>query len=487
MGGFNVGGFAGGLTSGLVMGTKLVNAQQDQKWQEEQRGRQRKEWEDEDAIGKAFSGSMSGSQPGVGLDVVRAQPAMSMDPNAPQGVPGVERPQMNAAPTNVPGLFPRAKSPLSEDDNMRRVLDASNAAMMEAGQRGNWKQFVKHFETAAGIRDNLRTKALDNAGRQFAMTGDWNSYVPAYNDFVADGNKIDGIQKAQDGSYVISATGTDGRQIQRPVKDDSAMKTLVMTMTDPAAMRKLEAQKAIKEFEILAEQSKAVATEEAKARAKAVYQPDTVKRSRGEGEGDDVGVVVPDGKGGASIQWQTGADAGPRPLPNKTANDVRSAVMGLYKISDMAGMDPTTQGKLGNAMTFASSLLQSNKGSDNAAILDVNTAARIGSDIAEGKLKENRYQDAHGRTWRGVEWQGKKLLLDLIPGEAAPGTPKPGSTVQSGTTGIGTRSVSGKIGGLEPKQQVSRLDTLPAGAKQIGTSGGKPVYQTPDGKKFIGE
>lgn len=31
------------------------------------------------------------------------------------------------------------------------------------------------------------------------------------------------------------------------------------------------------------------------------------------------------------------------------------------------------------------------------------------------------------------------------------------------------------------------VSTLPAGAKQIGTSGGKPVYQTPDGRKFIGE
>jgi hypothetical protein len=30
------------------------------------------------------------------------------------------------------------------------------------------------------------------------------------------------------------------------------------------------------------------------------------------------------------------------------------------------------------------------------------------------------------------------------------------------------------------------VKALPAGAKQIGTSGGKPVYQTPDGKKFIG-
>lgn len=33
----------------------------------------------------------------------------------------------------------------------------------------------------------------------------------------------------------------------------------------------------------------------------------------------------------------------------------------------------------------------------------------------------------------------------------------------------------------------STLGSLPSGAKQIGTSGGKPVYQTPDGKKFIGE
>lgn len=31
------------------------------------------------------------------------------------------------------------------------------------------------------------------------------------------------------------------------------------------------------------------------------------------------------------------------------------------------------------------------------------------------------------------------------------------------------------------------VNALPTGAKQIGTSGGKPVYQTPDGKKFIAQ
>lgn len=38
--------------------------------------------------------------------------------------------------------------------------------------------------------------------------------------------------------------------------------------------------------------------------------------------------------------------------------------------------------------------------------------------------------------------------------------------------------------GTQPK---SMLEALPPGAVQVGTSGGKPVYQTPDGKKYIGK
>lgn len=45
-----------------------------------------------------------------------------------------------------------------------------------------------------------------------------------------------------------------------------------------------------------------------------------------------------------------------------------------------------------------------------------------------------------------------------------------------------------RLAGVDPdkaKQVVAPVSQLPPGAKQIGTSGGKPVYQTPDGKKFI--
>lgn len=38
-----------------------------------------------------------------------------------------------------------------------------------------------------------------------------------------------------------------------------------------------------------------------------------------------------------------------------------------------------------------------------------------------------------------------------------------------------------------PKSNAGGVASLPAGSKQIGTAGGKPVYQTPDGKRFIGQ
>jgi hypothetical protein len=39
--------------------------------------------------------------------------------------------------------------------------------------------------------------------------------------------------------------------------------------------------------------------------------------------------------------------------------------------------------------------------------------------------------------------------------------------------------------GASPAAATPRLPTLPPGARQIGTSGGKPVFETPDGKRFI--
>lgn len=52
------------------------------------------------------------------------------------------------------------------------------------------------------------------------------------------------------------------------------------------------------------------------------------------------------------------------------------------------------------------------------------------------------------------------------------------------------KTVPGKLG-FSVAESAPRQDQtpqgLPPGTKQIGTSGGKPVYQTPDGRKLIGE
>lgn len=54
---------------------------------------------------------------------------------------------------------------------------------------------------------------------------------------------------------------------------------------------------------------------------------------------------------------------------------------------------------------------------------------------------------------------------------------------KTGTTQF-TPAPKNKAGGNQ--NNVAVVNTLPAGSKQIGTSNGKPVYQTPDGKQFIG-
>lgn len=67
-----------------------------------------------------------------------------------------------------------------------------------------------------------------------------------------------------------------------------------------------------------------------------------------------------------------------------------------------------------------------------------------------------------------------------------PAVASQGGKLDTGSyTGLPTRPIPSAFGG-QPQQPKS-LNQLPQGAKQIGTSGGKPVYQTPDGKKFIGE
>ncbi len=59
---------------------------------------------------------------------------------------------------------------------------------------------------------------------------------------------------------------------------------------------------------------------------------------------------------------------------------------------------------------------------------------------------------------------------------------------QSLLSGSGSSGGGSEATAPAPAPAASKpISTLPQGARQIGTSGGKPVYQTPDGKRYIGQ
>lgn len=58
---------------------------------------------------------------------------------------------------------------------------------------------------------------------------------------------------------------------------------------------------------------------------------------------------------------------------------------------------------------------------------------------------------------------------------------------EMGKAGVKAETDAGSLKDAKPGKAPVVINKLPAGAKQIGTSGGKPVYETPDGKRFRGD
>jgi hypothetical protein len=76
----------------------------------------------------------------------------------------------------------------------------------------------------------------------------------------------------------------------------------------------------------------------------------------------------------------------------------------------------------------------------------------------------------------GLEYKKLKDMIRLrTTGTGAPAAPA------APAVPVGTGSTNRDNGATKP----APISKLPPGSKQIGTSGGRPVFQTPDGKKFI--
>lgn len=473
-----IGSFAGGLADGFMKTTKAFSEIDKNKFDNETRDRQRREWEDQDAVRKAMQGATesdvaaaSTGQSAAPVSAAAESPTAKTEPVQPSAVEARDIDTGAQLPGSVPGAGLASATPQPSETSQssataaqataaqapaagqglaatqaspqargRSILKSLEAAQAEAAKRGNMDLFANYFDKSTKIRTHLRETALDNADRQFALSNDFNVYLQPYNEFVSDGNSINRITKNEDGSYVLSAKGADGKTIDRPVKDEVEMAKLINTMRDPKAMRALEAQRASKLIDFQQDIAKAGFKAEAEAAATAKYREPKVVTAKGaDGEPERVGLVSAGG-----IKWEDGGEAsGPKPLGHKVTTEIRSALNSLYKISDMDSMTPGIRDTLGKATVYASQLIQSNKGAESGARLDVNTAAKIASDMADGKLKEQNFTDKSGQTWRGVEVGGVKYLLDPVPMSVnATTTAVP---QQSAAPAAGGRSASGKI------------------------------------------
>lgn len=423
-----VGSFLGGLTSGMVAGAKLGNAVEEMKFRREANDRQRKEWEAKDAVGKAFSDGMAAQENGGLASVVQqAQqaPEMSVAPAvaeegsqvSPQGL-ATQRPEMSTAPQQAAAKPAGLTGVDPEVSRMHKIMRASNAAMEEAARQGNWELFSKNFKMGSDARDALRKGTLDAAERQFAMTGDWGAYVPAYNNFVADDKKIDSIVKNENGGYTISLmAGEDGKAIKREVKDDTEMKSMVARMMNPEEVRKHEAAMALKKFEFAAKREEAVALERAKGEERQKLE-----------EVKTAGRIEVNAKRPAGLSSRAGGGGGDASKGAKFDQDADGNRVIIYRNGQMVYPKDAD----GNPVKI-----------------------KIGTD------EDQKFTRKLVNTWASK---------DITP---------PSDPVAK------AQELTQRTGG---KQSAPSLPSgLPEGSKQIGTSGGKPVYQAPNGKKFIAE
>lgn len=455
----------GAVMAGYAKGRMLY---EDREFEKEKRARERLKWEDEDQVRadkkaerEAFKSGMTEGPPmsnGVRQPNV---PAMSPDPETPSPGSALEQQSLmpsEQAPSGATGGLANAPKTPTMLAHAQRLLNGYESAMASASQRGDMQGFVRNFEASAKVRAVAREQMREEADRQHVLLGgtDFSMYAKIYNDMVADGTSID-VQTDKDGGYRLVGVGRDGSQIDRKVNDAQEMRGLVNQLFDPKAMRQLEMQRAAKLWEAdldVRKQTAIKAVEAAHSKDLETHktrlkEPEVVKRSMGEGKPDQIGTLK-DGK----INWQTpdgNVHPGGEPLDKKTTDAMRTTIMGLYRVADMDSMSPDIRQKVGSALTFGSQLLQSNQGMESGRRLDINTAAKIASDLADGTLKETRFRDKDGNEWRGVEFGGVKYVLDPTPIKKQPEQPE-------------NRIASGKIGdaswGKVSKEEQAKRDKI---------------------------
>jgi len=425
--------------------------------------------------------------------VPQAAAPMAAPSAAPAGLndagPGEAAPQaVSAAPTDA-GLStppPTAMAPKAKQStaNPEHILEAYNATADELAKRGRWDDWAKVWGKGAEIRTTLRNQALDAAEAEYRASGDPTVFAKKAYKYIDDGHSFVKADKTMgaDGKPVYQITRKNDETGETETKPMTAEQLLagVAFARDPQAVRKAEAGYAMEQRKALLKIQQVKDEEAVKqpnreklqtmkndsAEARTEYRVDNAPARAGATNADGTPKVqstytnsegyrvalFKDGTEkvlGRSGDWAKRVD--------KLASDLGKGVGGI-------GKSPQELRTLAEQTLLNSTIAPASPASGASA--PSRAASVVSPEVQQGRDSDRAaiLADEYKRTTNPGDRDALTREIDRLD---------PASRAKArARAGIGTN----------PNPVPT---ALPPGAKQIGTSKGKPVYETPDGKRFI--
>jgi hypothetical protein len=314
-------------------------------------------------------------------------------------------------------------------DGLKSTADMRDEEKMFSMSKGMYEQAIKlnrpdlatgYYNQMTQNRDALLARANERADRVFRATGNINGFVDAYNRYVADGLTIDAFKRNADGSHTFTMADGQGSSREIMVPKEKTQEYL-MALRDPKRIGELEAKRADILFKSQADAQEALNKPVAVGKDQTLVVPSTGQTfAPGDSRGFDP------------------KDAGP------VLDDTRKILLERSGNFDMAtgkwNWSPETQAKA----VVAERLLMKNPQLGPAQLADIADKGTTGTAVVEigGKQQRVPAVSHNGRTYI---LGGSDTGMPASPPRANGVGQQPANP---STTGLGTRSVSGKIGGL---------------------------------------
>lgn len=184
-----LGAFAGGFSQGMERKQRMGLAQQDQDWQQEQRGRQRTLQDRDDAVNADLESANAAMR--ERLQEFQAEHGRSQGPGPRNNLTlgGSDGSMPDQTGNDTPSAMPAAFRPTEE-----QLLAAAQARTNELFKRGRHDQAVKQWVQDEGLRGQLRKQAAERGLIAYKSTGDIAPLLTGVYKHLDDGYELDGVE-----------------------------------------------------------------------------------------------------------------------------------------------------------------------------------------------------------------------------------------------------------------------------------------------------